>query len=119
MRKHALDAHPDKIAVFAIVEHPLGELGLVGALDLAAVDMGAVPAMSEPAKTFPEPAGVARRVAKGEPHDLGLVIGQGAFRDLPDPVTDRRRLIEVSNGAQIGTPDWNAPLTVDSLQVGN
>src|SRR5579859_1880633 len=56
-------AHPDEIAVLAVVVDPFLELRLVGLLRIPAVDAIHVPAMPEPTKAFSEASGILGRVA--------------------------------------------------------
>ena len=80
MREHAFDAHPDEIAVLAVVADPLFELSLVCALDQAAIDMSMIPAVAEPAEAFTKTPGVPGRISEGEPDDLCRFVRQGTFR---------------------------------------
>lgn len=93
-RKFTLHAHAEEVAVVAIVGGPARDLVLVGQRDLATVDLVALPAMPEAAETFAETAGVARRVAGGQPRDLGIAVGQGALDRLPHRIGNSRRLVE-------------------------
>ena len=84
MREHAFDAHPDEIAVLAVVADPLFELSLVCALDQAAIDMSMIPAVAEPAEAFTKTPGVPGRISEGEPDDLCRFV-------LPKPPRSYRR----------------------------
>jgi len=97
MREHAFDAHPDEIAVLAVVADPLFELSLVCALDQAAIDMSMIPAVAEPAEAFTKTPGVPGRISEGEPDDLCRFVRQGTFRNLPDLIDDGAGLVEDQN----------------------
>src|SRR6267142_1514207 len=94
MREHAAHAHADKIALLAVIPDPLFELRLVGPLDHAAVDVLALPPVPKAPEALPKPSGVPGRVAEGEPDDFGVLVGERAFGDLPNPVADCRGLVE-------------------------
>ena len=78
------DADADDVAVLAIGFDEIVEIGLVGALDLTAVDLLCVPQVAEAAEAFAERAGVAGRITEGEEDNLGLFVGERAESDFPD-----------------------------------
>src|SRR5882762_2187460 len=98
-RKLAPHTHANEVAVLAIVRYPFLDLLFVGALDLPTVDLECFPAMLEPAKTLSEPAGVLCRVAKGQPDNLGVFIGQCTLGHLPYSVCYSTGLIENQNNS--------------------
>ena len=58
-RKLAANADLEEIAVFAVIVTPLRDLGLVGALHRAAVDLACHPAVTIAAKALAETPGIA------------------------------------------------------------
>src|SRR6266404_2902956 len=80
------DAYTDKVRIGSVGFDPLVKSSFVCNGDCAGVNLASVPefCMFATCKAFFESARVSSRVTKGEPEDLGFIVGKGTFGCLPD-----------------------------------
>src|SRR5258708_1317411 len=80
------DANTDKVRIGSVGFDPLIKSSFVCNEDCAGVNLASVPefCMFATCEAFFESARVAGWVAKGQPEDLGFIIGECAFGCFPD-----------------------------------
>ena len=98
-RKLAVHFDVGLIAVRAVLVDDLLIQVLVGAFDVAGVDVAGAPERPLGVERLVEIAGVAARVREGKVEAVGRVLGKEALRDRPDRVGDTAGFVEDQHDA--------------------